>query len=256
MLFISIVVDSVSKSYSYGFFSKKYDVILSDISLELNKGETVGLVGPSGVGKTTLAKIIMGLEKPTKGRVFLNNLDIWSITKEEQAKSLKKVQMVFQDSQGSLNPKKTIEQSLFETANLMGIDFSERESLILELLDMVGLSSDIFCRYPHQISGGQNQRVALARILIVKPEFIILDEPTSALDIAVQAQMIELLNNLQKEMNFGYLLISHNIPLIEFMSDKIIVLDKGSIVFEGDTKKFSKLNSLKKKKIINNLIIQ
>lgn len=250
MLFISIVVESVSKSYSYGFFSKKHDVILSDISLELNKGKTVGLVGPSGVGKTTLAKIIMRLEKPTKGRVFVNNLDIWSTTKEEQGKSLNKVQMVFQDSQGSLNPKKTIQQSLFETANLMDIDLSDRGSLILEILDTVGLSSDIFCRYPHQISGGQNQRVALARILILEPEFIILDEPTSALDIAVQAQMLELLNNLQKEMNFGYLLISHNIPLIEYMSDTVIALDKSSIIFEGSTKEFSEFNLLKNK---NNL---
>ena len=250
MLFISIVVESVSKSYSYGFFSKKHDVILSDISLELNKGKTVGLVGPSGVGKTTLAKIIMRLEKPTKGRVFVNNLDIWSTTKEEQGKSLNKVQMVFQDSQGSLNPKKTIQQSLFETANLMDIDLSDRGSLILEILDTVGLSSDIFCRYPHQISGGQNQRVALARILILEPEFIILDEPTSALDIAVQAQMLELLNNLQKEMNFGYLLISHNIPLIEYMSDIVIALDKSSIIFEGSTKEFSEFNLLKNK---NNL---
>lgn len=250
MLFISIVVESVSKSYSYGFFSKKHDVILSDISLELNKGKTVGLVGPSGVGKTTLAKIIMRLEKPTKGRVFVNNLDIWSTTKEEQGKSLKKVQMVFQDSQGSLNPKKTIQQSLFETANLIDIDLSDRGSLILEILDTVGLSSDIFCRYPHQISGGQNQRVALARILILEPEFIILDEPTSALDIAVQAQMLELLNNLQKEMNFGYLLISHNIPLIEYMSDTVIALDKSSIIFEGSTKEFSEFNLLKNK---NNL---
>lgn len=250
MLFISIVVESVSKSYSYGFFSKKHDVILSDISLELNKGKTVGLVGPSGVGKTTLAKIIMRLEKPTKGRVFVNNLDIWSTTKEEQGKSLNKVQMVFQDSQGSLNPKKTIQQSLFETANLIDIDLSDRGSLILEILDTVGLSSDIFCRYPHQISGGQNQRVALARILILEPEFIILDEPTSALDIAVQAQMLELLNNLQKEMNFGYLLISHNIPLIEYMSDTVIALDKSSIIFEGSTKEFSEFNLLKNK---NNL---
>ena len=250
MLFISIVVESVSKSYSYGFFSKKHDVILSDISLELNKGKTVGLVGPSGVGKTTLAKIIMRLEKPTKGRVFVNNLDIWLTTKEEQGKSLNKVQMVFQDSQGSLNPKKTIQQSLFETANLMDIDLSDRRSLILEILDTVGLSSDIFCRYPHQISGGQNQRVALARILILEPEYIILDEPTSALDIAVQAQMLELLNNLQKEMNFGYLLISHNIPLIEYMSDTVIALDKSSIIFEGSTKEFSEFNLLKNK---NNL---
>ena len=159
--------------------------------------------------------------------------------------------MVFQDSQGSLNPKKTIKQSLYETANLMGLDVFKGESLILELLDRVGLSSDIFCRYPHQISGGQNQRVALARILLVKPEYVILDEPTSALDIAVQAQILELLNNLQKENNFGYLLISHNIPLIEFMSDKVVVLDKGSIIFQGDTKEFTKFNSLKNK---NNFI--
>ncbi|HNV93630.1 MAG: Trehalose/maltose import ATP-binding protein MalK [Candidatus Methanofastidiosum methylothiophilum] len=251
MLLISVVVDCVSKSYSYGLFSKRYDKILSDISLEITKGKTVGLIGPSGVGKTTLAKIIMGLEKPTSGKILIEGTDIWHISSEDRNISLKKIKMVFQDSQGSLNPKKTIKQSLYETANLMGLDVFKGESLILELLDRVGLSSDIFCRYPHQISGGQNQRVALARILLVKPEYVILDEPTSALDIAVQAQILELLNNLQKENNFGYLLISHNIPLIEFMSDKVVVLDKGSIIFQGDTKEFTKFNSLKNK---NNFI--
>ncbi len=248
MLFISVIADCVSKSYPYGILSKRYDTILSGVSLELTRGKTVGLIGPSGVGKTTLAKIIMGLEKPNLGKIIIDGTDIWSVPLEDRNKSLRKIKMVFQDSQGSLNPKKTIKQSLYETANLMGIDTSKRESILMELFDTVGLSSDIFCRYPHQISGGQNQRVALARILLVEPEYVILDEPTSALDIAVQAQILELLNNLQKEINFGYLLISHNIPLIEFMSDKVIVLDKGSIVFEGDTKKFCKFNSLKNKK--------
>lgn len=248
MLSISVIIENVSKSYNYGFLSKKLDLILSNVSLELNKGKTVGLVGPSGVGKTTLAKIIMGLEKPSQGRILVDNSDIWTTPMEERVKSLKKIKMVFQDSQGSLNPKKTIKQTLYETANLMGIEDSKRESLVLELLDTVGLSSDIFCRYPHQISGGQNQRVALMRILLVQPEYIILDEPTSALDIAVQAQMLELLKNLQKEMDFGYLLISHNIPLIEFMSDKIVALDQGLVTFKGNTKEFRKFNNLKNKK--------
>lgn len=242
MLLISVIVHNISKSYTYGLFSKKDDLILSDVSLDIFKGKTVGLVGPSGVGKTTLAKIIIGLEKPTTGNILVNDSDIWSMPKEERVKTLRTIQMVFQDSQGSLNPKKTIEQSLYETAKLVGINRSDRESFITEYIEKVGLSSDIFCRYPHQISGGQNQRVALARILLVGPEYILLDEPTSALDIAVQAQILDLLKNLQKEMNFGYLLISHNSLLVQYMSDTIVALNEGSVVFKGTPRKFSKFN--------------
>jgi peptide/nickel transport system ATP-binding protein len=238
VLFISVIVDSISKSYSYGLFRKKYEYVLKDVSLKLTKGKTVGLLGPSGSGKTTLAKVIIGLEMPTSGNVFVDNTNVWAGIKEDRSRSLKKIQMVFQDSQGSLNPKKTIEKSIHETANLIGIDASRRESVILESLDILGLSPEILCRYPHQISGGQNQRIALARILLVGPQYIILDEPTSALDIAVQAQILQLLNDLQKKQKFGYLLISHNIPLIEFMSDHIIYLDKGSVVFSGSKKEF------------------
>lgn len=247
MLLISVIVDSISKSYEYGIFNKKYEWILNDLSLELDRGMTIGLVGPSGVGKTTLAKIIMGLEMPTSGKVYINNVDILESTKENRSKALNKIQMVFQDSQGSLNPKKTISKSLYETASLIGVKSSDIDSKIFKLLDTVGLSSDILCRYPHQISGGQNQRVALARILLLDPEYIILDEPTSALDIAVQAQIIQLLRNLQKKKNFGYLLISHNIPLIEFMANHVIHLDKGSVIFNGSTNKYKEFYLNKEK---------
>jgi len=238
VLSISVIVDHISKSYGYGIFNKKYECILNDLCLKLDRGKTIGLLGPSGVGKTTLAKIMMGLETPTSGKIFINNIDIWDSKKEERSKALKKIQMLFQDTQGSLNPKKTIAKSLYETAILVGVKISDIDSKILEFLDIVGLSPDILCRYPHQISGGQNQRVALARILLLNPEYIILDEPTSALDIAVQAQIIQLLRNLQIKRNLGYLLISHNIPLIEFMASHIIYLDKGSVVFSGSTNKF------------------
>lgn len=206
--------------------------ILRDISLEVRQGETFGIMGESGTGKTTLGKIIAGLEHPTKGRVFFHEKAIHKLRRRDYAYFRRRVQMVFQNPESALNPKKSIQQSLKDVLYLTKVPGEEQERTILDILEAVGLTDEILCRYPYQLSGGQNQRVALARVLLLKPEVLILDEPASALDISAQAQLLHLLKNLQQARQLAYVFISHNRETVDFMSDHIGVIEDGRLIVQ------------------------
>ncbi len=214
----------LGKIYESGLIFKKQSLLFQDISLVIEEGRTLGLMGPSGIGKTTLGMIMAGMERPTSGHVFYQGKDIEDLKGKELIAFRRQVQMVFQDPQGSLNPRKSIERSIHEVLSLLGIPRKEWQERTKEALERVGLSEEMLCRYPGQISGGQCQRVALSRVLLLHPKVMILDEPTSALDISVQAQILNLLKDIQRDMGLGYLLISHQPEVIGFMAHKKMVL--------------------------------
>jgi len=219
----------IYKTYQSGLFFKKTHPVLEDISLELEEGKTFGLMGRSGSGKTTIGKILAGLEMPSSGKVLFNENDILGLSKIEFSLFRRKVQMVFQDTEGSLNPRKCIERSLQEVLDLIKVPRRNWRNKIQETLEDVDLSDELLCRYPAQLSGGQNQRIALGRVLMLEPKVLILDEPTSALDTSVQAQILGLLKELQKERGMAYLLISHQAEVIRFMAHHIGVLTEGQL---------------------------
>jgi peptide/nickel transport system ATP-binding protein len=215
----------ISKYYLSGTISMKKKTVLSGLDLSLDRGSSVGIVGKSGSGKTTFGKILSGLIKPTGGRVLFDGKDIFSLSRKERKNYLKNVQMMFQDPEGALNPMKKIERQFFDVCRLTGSSSrSEMAGRTHQVLELVGLSKEILCRLPSQLSGGQNQRVALGRILLVDPKVIILDEPTSALDISVQAQILHLLKNLQEERRLSYVFISHDPEVVDFMCPRVISL--------------------------------
>jgi peptide/nickel transport system ATP-binding protein len=220
-------VQDVSKTFKYGFIKRKPKPVLEDISLSIRRGRTVGITGKSGIGKTSLGKIIAGITPPSKGKVLYKSRDIFEMPKREWDIFRTKVQMMFQDPEEALNPMKTINRQFHAVCRLTGAKHKDQaRKQIQEVLEQTGLSDEILGRFPQQLSGGQNQRVALGRILLLKPEVIILDEPTSPLDISVQAQILHLLKQIQKEKQISYVYISHNKKLIEFMSDSIFSMDK------------------------------
>lgn len=178
-------------------------------------------MGGSGSGKTTLARILAGIEPASFGRIKYRDRDLRTLDGAERRRFRRRVQMVFQNPEGSLNPRKTIERSLLEVLRLTGLPKDKGTDLILDKLENVGLSSEVLDRFPSQLSGGQNQRVALARVLLLEPEFLILDEPTSALDISARAQLLQLLKSLQQTQNLGYAFISHEPEIIRFMAHRV-----------------------------------
>lgn len=220
-----------------GMFGKKQFVhAVDDITLTLKEGESFGLVGESGCGKSTLARTILRSYSPTDGTITFKNKDIFGMNRKEKHESRKSIQMVFQDPYWSINPKMTIGAIVEEPLQThLQLSKQEREQEVKRLLGEVGLSAEFYKRYPHQLSGGQRQRVGIARAIALKPKFIILDEPTSALDMSVQAQVLNLLKNLQREYNFTYLFISHDLSVIKHMCSKIAVMYLGEIVEIGDT---------------------
>lgn len=211
--------------------AKSYIKAVDDVTFEVYPGETLGLVGESGCGKSTLGRSILQLVKPTAGEVIFEKQNICHLNKKEIRRLRSKIQIIFQDPYASLNPRKTIGEAIVEPMRVHGLYDSEKErkEQALSLLETVSLSSIHFDRYPHEFSGGQRQRICIARTLALKPRFIICDESVSALDVSVQAQVLNLLNELKEKFNFTYIFISHDLAVVKFIADRILVMNKGKI---------------------------
>jgi peptide/nickel transport system ATP-binding protein len=226
---------------------------LDDVSFMVGKGETIGLVGESGCGKTTLGRAILQLIPVTSGNIILNGTNLAGLSKAAMQPVRKDLQIVFQDPYGSLNPRLTIGAAIQEPMLVHGIlkNSGERRDKVIELLEKVNLNAEHFNRYPHQFSGGQRQRICIARALALNPSFLIFDESVSALDVSVQAQVLNLLNELKKEFGFTAIFISHDLSVVRFISDRIMVMNQGKIIEEGLSDKiyFSPENEYTKKLI-------
>lgn len=221
-----------------GLFSRFYNYVkaVDNVDLEIEDGRTVGLVGESGCGKTTLGKTIIKLTDPTEGSIFFRGNDITSFNSSKMRPLRREMQIIFQNPYGSLNPKMNIESIITEGMVIHGIaSGKEKRELAAQLLNEVGLAESALGRYPHEFSGGQRQRIAIARVLALKPSFIVCDEPVSALDVSVQAQIINLLESLQDEYNLTYLFISHDLRIVRHISDKVCVMYLGQIVEVADS---------------------
>ena len=218
-----------------GFFGKPdYVRAVDDVSFSLEQGETLGLVGESGCGKSTLARLLLRLEDPTEGSILLDGVEMTGIRGEELRRMRGKFQMIFQDPYGSLNPRMSIFSILEEALKLhTDLDAAGRDKRIRELLKLVGLNPDYAMRHPHQFSGGQRQRIGIARALAVNPAFIIADEPVSALDVSVQAQIVNLLQDIQKQTGVAFLFIAHDLAVVEHICHRIMVMYLGRIMEIG-----------------------
>lgn len=221
------------------FTRKKTAVRAVDgVSLEIKRGETLGLVGESGCGKSTFGRTLLRLLTPKSGKITFNGVDITYKNHAEMLPYRQKIQMIFQDPYASLNPRMTIGRAIAEPMEIHGLvgNAEEKRKRVGDLLEKVGLRRAWATRYPHEFSGGQRQRVGIARALAVEPEFIICDEPISALDVSIQAQIVNLLEDLQKSLNLTYLFISHDLKVIQYISDRIAVMYLGKLVELADSK--------------------
>lgn len=217
-----------------GKFSKKVVSAVNDLSFEIRAGETFGLVGESGCGKSTTGRAIMHLDPPTSGKVYFEGRDISKMNKKELKAMRREMQFIFQDPYASLNPRMTIGEIISEPMVIHGIGTpEERIERVRELLDVVGLNPEHINRYPHEFSGGQRQRIAVARALMTHPDLIVCDEPVSALDASVQAQILNLLRQVQEDFGPAYLFISHDLAVVGFMCPHILVMYLGRFVEEG-----------------------
>jgi ABC-type oligopeptide transport system ATPase subunit len=208
---------------------------VDDVSFQVHRGETVGLVGESGSGKTTVGRTILRLIPAEAGQVFFDGQDILSMDRGELRNLRRRVQMIFQDPVSSLNPRMTIGSIVAEPLKVhFAMTRYQRRSRVAQLLDKVGLSGSYVNRYPHEFSGGQRQRIGIARALASEPEFLVCDEPVSALDVSIQAQILNLLNDLQDDLKLSYLFIAHNLAVVEHFVDRLAVMYRGKIVETAD----------------------
>ena len=216
------------------FGEPSYVKAVDDVSFTINKGETLGLVGESGCGKTTTGRTILKLYNPTSGQIIFNGQDITKLNEKEMIPLRRKMQMIFQDPYASLNPRMTVGDIIGEAIDIHGLyKGREREDRIRYLLDKVGLNGSHINRYAHEFSGGQRQRIGIARALAVEPDFIVCDEPISALDVSIQAQVINMLEELQEELGLTYLFIAHDLSMVKHISTHIGVMYLGKMVEKG-----------------------
>lgn len=216
----------------------QYVQAVTDVSIEIHKGETFGLVGESGCGKSTFANASLGLLKPTNGQIMFKGKDLRQVSKEEMKELRKDMQKIFQNPAASLNPRFNVLDIIAEPLVIRGgYTAEERKALVIKMLESVGLSEADLYRYPSDFSGGQQQRIAIARALILKPEYLVCDEPVSALDVSVHAQILNLLMDLQKQLGITYLFISHNLAVVKKICDRLAIMYLGKVVEYGDADK-------------------
>jgi peptide/nickel transport system ATP-binding protein len=259
---VFLKTENLTKVYhAPSFFKKNITPVIGvdNVSFHIRKGETLGLVGESGCGKTTLSRMLLGLIPASNGSIEYTfeekrSVDITKLSSRDLRLLRKEIQLVFQDPYSALNPKHTIGSALTEPMYVhnIGTSDNQRKALAAELLEKVGLSADFYNRYPHEFSGGQRQRIVIARALACKPSFIICDESVSALDVSVQAQVLNLLNDLKYEFGLTYLFISHDLRVVHYMSDRIMVMNKGRVEEIGDAEEvFNHPSSDYTKRLLN-----
>jgi len=234
-----VKVEGLKKYFPVGgiIFTKGWVKAVDDVSFEIMKGETLGLVGESGCGKTTTGKLILRLLKPTAGKVLFDGKDITKLRGRALKEFRRQANIVFQDPYSSLDPRMTVFNIIMEPVRIHKIHVDDPEEFVIKLLYEVGLNETHLYRYPHEFSGGQRQRIAIARTLALRPKFMVLDEPTSALDVSVQAQILNLLKELQRKYGLTYLFISHNLGVVKYMSNRIAVMYLGKLVELAPAKK-------------------
>lgn len=235
-------VENLSKTFPSGLLKKKYIEALRDVSFKIKKGETLGILGESGSGKSTLGRLILRLIEPSSGKIYFNGTEITALKKKELTKFRKKIQIIFQHPESALNPRMRLYDSMAEPLRIHKITKtkSDEKAKIRELLETVNLQEELLKRYPNQLSGGQIQRVVIARVLALEPEFIVADEPTSMLDVSIQAQILKLMKDLQKKNGISYLFISHDPEVVVHMASRIGVIKRGEMVEIGKVKEILK----------------
>ncbi len=233
---VLLEVQNVSKDFPLGgtLWSRGNLRALDDVTLDVRLGETLGIVGESGSGKSTLLRIILRLLRPTTGRVLFEQRDVWSLSGAKLRQARCRMQAVFQDPTSSFNPRQSIGEIVSAPLEVHHVGtLASRQAKVLEALELVGLNASFAERYPHQLSGGQRQRVAIARAIILRPLLVLADEPTSALDVSVQAQILNLLKGMKRELGLTYVFVSHNLGVIRYVSDRVAVMHLGRVVEMG-----------------------